>query len=273
MKVLFGATIAVGLGAMGLASGCSAEPATSANTSTASPATRTLAGTQQVTLKAADGVTVYGTYYPAARPKALILLFHQAGSSSAEYATIAPRLAEAGYSALAIDQRSGGALFGPNRTATALDDATAKRLEGDAGYLMALPDLQAALDWAEARKLPTIAWGSSYSSSLAFLLAAANPGKVRAVLAFSPGEYFSDPMIVRRAAAKLAVPVFVTTSGKPDEIARARPVFDAVPGADNVVYVPRNGVHGSSTLILARNPKGAAENWEAVMAFLRNVLA
>ena len=71
---------------------------------------------QPVTLKAADGVTVYGTYYPASEPKALILLFHQAGSSSGEYAAIAPRLARAGYSSLAIDQRVGGNLYGPNRT-------------------------------------------------------------------------------------------------------------------------------------------------------------
>lgn len=50
----------------------------------------------------------------------MILLFHQAGSSKAEYATISPRLVAAGYSALAIDQRSGGELFGSNETAAAL---------------------------------------------------------------------------------------------------------------------------------------------------------
>lgn len=69
-----------------------------------------------VFLKAADGVLVHGLEYRAIRPRALILLFHQAGSSKAEYATIAPRLAAAGYTSLAIDQRSGGSLLGPNAT-------------------------------------------------------------------------------------------------------------------------------------------------------------
>src|SRR5262249_10208611 len=74
-----------------------------------------------LTVKADDGVTVYGAYYRAARPKALILLFHKADSSKGEYATIAPRLVAAGYSALAIDQRSGGDLFGRNETASKID--------------------------------------------------------------------------------------------------------------------------------------------------------
>ena len=49
-----------------------------------------------VTLTAADGVKVAGLHYPSPNPKAVILLFHQAGSSKAEYATITPRLVAAG---------------------------------------------------------------------------------------------------------------------------------------------------------------------------------
>ena len=61
-----------------------------------------------MTVKADDGVIVYGAFYRSPNPKALILLFHQADSSKDEYSSIAPRLVAAGYSALAIDQRSGG---------------------------------------------------------------------------------------------------------------------------------------------------------------------
>ena len=68
----------------------------------------------------ADGVKVAGLYYRVPRPKAVILLFHQAESGKGEYATIAPRLVAAGYSALAIDQRSGGDLFGRDETAATL---------------------------------------------------------------------------------------------------------------------------------------------------------
>jgi hypothetical protein len=76
-----------------------------------------------VTLQAHDGVSVSGLVYEARQPKGIILLFHQAGSSKAEYATIAPGLAAAGFTALAIDQRSGGTLYGPNETVSRLRQA------------------------------------------------------------------------------------------------------------------------------------------------------
>ena len=80
---------------------------------------------EPVTLRAADGVTVYGQVWRAAGAKPpLIVAFHQAESSSAEYEPIAPRLVEAGFTVLAIDQRSGdGAFGGTNRTAAALGRA------------------------------------------------------------------------------------------------------------------------------------------------------
>src|SRR5579872_2159785 len=133
------------------------------------PAAADAAG-QAVTLRARDGVSVSGVAYTATHPKAIILLFHQADSSKAEYATIAPRLAAAGFSALAIDQRSGGSLYGPNETA--------RRLGKPVSYEQAKPDLEAALEWATARHLPVVLWGSSYSASLVFEVAAEHPQEV-----------------------------------------------------------------------------------------------
>jgi len=218
---------------------------------------------EPITLKAADGVVIHGVYYKAPHPKALILLFHQAGSSKDEYATIAPRLAEAGYSALAIDQRSGDGLYGKNETADALGRK--------ADYLEARPDLQAALDWARTQKLPIVLWGSSYSSSLIFPLAAKDPQGIVALLSFSPGEYFdSDKHMIAAAAANVRVPVFVASTR--EELSDADPIMAALPkNSANVRFVPEHGVHGSSTLIAKRNPDGAEANWSAVMAFLNRV--
>lgn len=238
---------------------CNAQPAGNAATDTA----EAYVPSEAVKLKAVDGVTVYGRYYGAARPKALILLFHQAGSSKDEYARIAPRLVEAGYSALAIDQRAGGGLFGTNETA--------KALGRDADYLEARPDLKAALDWARSQKLPIILWGSSYSSSLIFPLAAQDPQGIVALLSFSPGEYFdSDKQMVRTAAAKIAVPVFLASTR--EEASDADPIFAALPkNPADVRFVPEHGVHGSSTLIAKRNPRAAEDNMRAVLAFLDRV--
>lgn len=252
------ATIAVALSLA--AAGCNAQPPENpANTSAAAADV----AIKPITLKAADGVTVYGRWYQAAKPKALILLFHQAGSSKDEYATIAPSLVDAGYSALAIDQRSGDGMFGKNQTADALGRK--------ADYLEARPDLKAALDWARTRQLPIILWGSSYSSALIFPLAAGDPQGVVALLSFSPGEYFdSDKRMVRTAAAKVNVPVFIASTK--DERGDADPIMAALPkNPADVRFVPEHGVHGSSTLISERNPDGAEANWRAVLAFLDRV--
>lgn len=215
-----------------------------------------------VTLRAGDGLTVFARRYDAKKPKAIILLFHQAGSSEDEYATIAPRLAKAGYTALAVDARVGGGLFGVNETAAAL---------ATTDYIEAQKDMQAALIWAEPQNLPIIIWGSSYSASLVFPLAAVNPGKVSAILAFSPGEYFDDKQLIQQAAAAATMPVFITSASTPDEVAAAGKIAAAVPGGRAQHYVPKVGVHGSSTLIATKDPKGAADNWSAVMAFLKRV--
>ncbi len=92
------------------------------------------------------------------------------------------------------------------------------------------------------------------------------------MLAFSPGEYFDDKTLVHRAAAKVTVPVFVTSAQKPGEIEAARSILAAVPGASKQQFVPdEGGVHGSSTLIAARNPGGAEAAWTAVLGFLGGV--
>jgi alpha-beta hydrolase superfamily lysophospholipase len=251
MRLLLAALLILAAGA------CNAQPAPSNEASVAA------ADSEAVRLKAADGVTVFGRRYNAEKPRALILLFHQAGSSKDEYATIAPRLVTAGYSALAIDQRAGGGLYGMNETANALGH--------DADYLDARPDLQAALDWARTQHLPIILWGSSYSSSLIFPLAADHPQGIIGLLSFSPGEYFdSDKHLIATAAAKVRVPVFIASTRA--ELSDADPIMAALPrNAANVRFVPDHGVHGSSTLIAAKNPAGAEANWRAVRAFLNRI--
>jgi dienelactone hydrolase len=225
---------------------------------------QTMEGQQPITLTASDGVKVFGTYHEAKSKAApIILLFHQAESSRYEYDSISPRLLAAGFSVLAIDQRSGGSMWGH-------ENETVAHLGKSTDYLDALPDLKAAVEWTRAgnRKREVILWGSSYSASLVFILGAENPGQVAGIVAFSPGEYFTDPHLIRDAAAKVHVPVFVTSAGDPDEIAAAKAILAVVPVKDRLQYVPTFGVHGSSTLRDDRNPKGAPANWEAVMAFL-----
>lgn len=219
-------------------------------------------GPAPVALRASDGIEISGLYYRAPRPKGIILLFHQAGSSKAEYATIAPKLVNAGFSALAIDQRSGGSLFGPNETAA--------RVRHGASYIKAKSDLVAALGWAKSTHLPVVLWGSSYSAALVFEVAAEHPGE-SALLAFSPGEYLGGGKPVAVGASRIRVPIYVTSSSDAQEIQAAGAILAASPSSSKTQYVPRIGVHGASTLIPARDPKGAAANWDHVLAFLSSL--
>ena len=189
---------------------------------------------------------VHGEVWRAAAAKPpIVIAFHQAEASAAEYAPIAPRLVRAGYTVLAIDQRSGGGEFGgTNRTAAALGRA--------AGYDEALPDLEAALAWArlQARGAPIVAWGSSYSAALVFLLAAAHPGEVSARRRLLARRNTSpDPHAVRAAAARVEVPVYIDQAASSDEIARAAEILNAVKGKDKQqLVVAGPSTHGSSTL-------------------------
>ena len=220
---------------------------------------------EPVSITAADGVKVFGEFWPAAAQGApLILAFHQAGSSHAEYAPLARRLNPAGFSVLAIDQRSGGGEFGGS-------NGTVATLGRSTHYDAALADLEAALVWGRARAdaTPLLVWGSSYSAALVFVLAARHPSDIQALLAFSPGEYLDAPDAVHAAARAVQLPVFIDQSSDSGEIEQSRSILMALPGTDKTQFIGvRKSVHGSATLWPDRNPAGAEENWAAVLKFL-----
>ena len=126
----------------------------------------------------------------------------------------------------------------------------------------------AALDWAQPLHLPIILWGSSYSAALIYEVAAEHEHEISAILAFSPGEYLETSGAVARAASRVHVPIYVTSASTTDEIEAGHAILSVSPARTKTQFQPKFGVHGSSTLIEARNPKGAADNWNHVMAFL-----
>lgn len=219
-----------------------------------------------VTLQAADGGLITAVrWQPDGVSKGAILLFHQAGSNLGEYAPIGPRLARLGYDVTAIDQRSGGNAFGRA-------NATVAQRGRASGFLASLPDLEAAL--ADARKRvpgkPAVVVGSSYSAALVFLLAAAHPSDVAAIVAFSPGEYLSG-VSVSIAAAKVTAPVFVASAADTSEVAAAADILAASPAKQKEQFIPKVGPHGASLLRLDSNPDGADAAWAALEAFLARV--
>ena len=218
----------------------------------------TLASTQEVSYKAADGIQVYADHTAITKARGLIILFHQANGSRLEYEKIAPKLNTLGFATLAVDQRFGGSEFGGvNKTAAQVSRSS---------YSATLPDLEASLRYAKTTlKAPkVIVWGSSYSSALVFLLAAKNPQDVAGLLAFSPDEYLEKPNLVREAAKKVNIPVFITSADS--EVKAAKAIFNATGSKNKTQFIPKGiGLHGSRVL---SNPLTGAEYWVAVEKFL-----
>jgi len=229
---------------------------------------------QTITIPSGDGLPITADLYithPRSAP--LIVLFHQAGWSRGEYRTTAPRLNKLGFNCIAIDQRSGGKVNG-------VANQTAKRAKA-AGkatrYVDAIQDMRAAL--AYGRKHYTdgasgrvIAWGSSYSAALVLNVVGDDASLADAVMSFSPGEYFASQgkpkHWIRTAAAKLKVPVFITSAKS--EKSSWSAIFDAIPTSTKRSYLPTTpGNHGSRALW--KKFSDNAGYWHAVEAFLKTL--
>lgn len=65
-------------------------------------------GPREVTIPAADGTTLRGTYYPAAQPGPAVLLLHMCNTTRRSWDPLAPQLAAAGIHALSFDYRGFG---------------------------------------------------------------------------------------------------------------------------------------------------------------------
>jgi dienelactone hydrolase len=239
---------------------CTKKPACDVTTTAPTPASARL-----VTFAAKDGITVTAELYaPLPETAPFIVLFHQAGYSRGEYRTIAPRLNQLGFNAMAVDARSGKATQGVgNETA-----AAACRLGKPTAYVDAIADLEAAV--VEARthahgKL--LVWGSSYSSALVLVLGTELGAD--GVIAFSPGEYFEDQgkpkTWVADHAKSLHVPVFITSAH--DEGDAWSPIAKAIDPALLTTFIPTTDGHHGSSALLPTQPDADAY-WKALGPFL-----
>jgi dienelactone hydrolase len=216
---------------------------------------------QTVTFISADGVTVTADHYVTSTQNPYLILLHQAGYSRGEYRETAPKLANLGFNCLAVDLRSGNEVnFIKNQTAI---DALDKKKPN--GYLDAQADIAAAVDFVASRsKRPIILVGSSYSASLA-LVEATNNFKVKAVVVFSPGEYFGSDLSIKEATQKIFVPVFATSSKL--EYPKVVDMLNHVSKKHLNLFKPieGEGIHGSRALW--ENNPNHSEYWMGLTQF------
>lgn len=219
----------------------------------------------EVTFKAKDGLTVYATEYIIDKDKPYILLFHQAGYSKGEYKEIAPKLLKLGYNCLAVDLRSGGDVnYVPNETA-----AEARKLHLNTTYLDAKKDMEAAIEYVYAKsKKPVILFGSSYSASLALLEGKTNE-HVKAIIAFSPGEYLKPDINMALSVEHLQKPVFAACSQR--EFVYVQEMLEGISPNYKTIFKPQNnpGVHGAKALW--SSCKSSGEYWFALYLFFKKL--
>lgn len=221
-----------------------------------------------INFSSSDGISITADLYmPYSKTAPLILLCHRANWSRGEYLEIAPKLNLKGFNAIAIDQRSG-------KTKNNIDNATtaaAKAAGKSTSFVDALQDIQAAINYVKTTyaKGTFILWGSSYSSSLSLVLAKDNADKIDAVMAFSPGEYFSDQGKasdwITTEVAELKMPVFITS--KNSESVDVNPIYNAIPSTNKTYYLPSSeSKHGSEALYESNDV--SVWTWNAVNKFL-----
>lgn len=221
---------------------------------------------ETIQFSARDGLPITADLYAASDPMAWILLCHQGFCNRGEYRPIAPRLVDLGYACLAIDQRSGMKIFGVSNDTSAL----AKQRGLKTGYVDSRADIEAALDDLAPRAAgrPIVLVGSSFSASLALLIAAeAAGGRVSAVAAFSPDEYLRKVNLADSIRG-LARPAFVTSARK--EIGAVTRVIRFVKPEWIKRYRPASaGLHGARSL-WSTTP-GHEQYWAPFEAFLAAV--
>lgn len=219
----------------------------------------------KITFPASDQLTVTADFYgneKVGKTATWVLLFHQAGYSRGEYRETAARIVKLGYNCLAVDLRSGEEVnFIRNETAS---EAIKKKLP--TSYLDAKKDILAAIEYAfEKIKTPVILFGSSYSASLALVVAKNNP-KVKAVVAFSPGEYFENSLNVQSSLEGFDKPVFAAVSKK--EYPYLETMLTNVT-KDKMLFQPQSGEGEHGSKALWKSNKSSSEYWMALVSFLK----
>lgn len=223
-------------------------------------------GMHVLQFKSKDGLPITADHYHIRPELPVMVLCHQARSNKYEYDFSARMLNNEGFNCIAIDQRSGGDIFGGNNATYQMAKAKEKSTE----FLDAEQDIITAINYAaDLYGQPVVLVGSSYSASLALKIAAEND-KVKAVMSFSPGEYFGEAKsetYIQEAVKNLNKPVFITSSKA--EAPKAKVIFDAIAAKDKVQFIPKaKGVHGASALM--DKPEND-EYWAATRAFVKGI--
>lgn len=220
---------------------------------------------RRVKFPSKDGVTITADLYETNPDFPWVVMFHQANSSRGEYIYIGPRMNKLELNCMAVDIRAGKEdNYIVNETYVLARD---NKLGTE--YLDAEKDMIAAIEraYVASGRRPVIVFGSSYSASLALKLAQ-EMSEIKAVIAFSPGEYFGKELNVKKTITGLSKPTFIACSAS--EKKWTDELIAGIPTRKRIYYAPRKGgEHGARSL--NKGVDGQTEYWIQMINFVQTV--
>jgi len=218
-----------------------------------------------VTFSSADKLLITADEYIIEEDNPYILLFHQQQSSRGEYSTIARKLCKMDYNCLAVDIRNGG-------NDNSVSNETVKRCRENRcsmGVNYVEGDILSAVNYAfEKSKKPVILFGSGANGSLCLKIARENDN-VRAVIAFSPGEYFLPQISIRDTISDLRKPIFVSSSRADSPYVKE--IVSRVSEEYVEVFEPQLGEGQRGTLSLSSENENNSEYWLGLLLFFKEL--
>ena len=217
---------------------------------------------QFVTFKSSDDITISVDFYETeTESKKWMIMCHQSEYSRGEYKEIARRMIKLNYNCLAIDMRSGGEVnYVPNETAI-----EARRLGKNQSLLSCEIDILSAIEYVLSREKNA---ESSFSASLVLKIAKERPD-IKAVIAFSPGEFFTPQFSVKDIISGLDKPTYVGCTKT--EYPYIKEMFSNVKPQRVVLFRPEKaeGTHGAKTLWWESSTRN--EYWLSLLFFLNSL--
>lgn len=219
----------------------------------------------KVTFPSEDGLIITADNYFSKKSNPYILFFHQEGASRGEFSTIAERFIKMNYNCLAVDLRSG------ERYGFILNETASKAKEIGLSNVLyeSLKDIRASIAYVKKINThPVILFGSSFSASLA-LIAAMNDEDVKAVIAFSPGEFFLPDIEMKTVIQDINKPVFIGMSQQEAEYVNKMLVSK---NNNNIVVFQPSDEPGKRTAeALLDTNQSNNEYWLALLIFMRSL--
>lgn len=221
---------------------------------------------ETVHFSSSDGLSLTADDYIIGLDHPYIILLHEQGSSRGEYQTIAKKLCKMDYNCLAVDLRNGGSDHRVSNESAKL--CREERCPTGPGFVE--EDVLAAIAYTQQRSThPVVLFGSSANASLSLKIATEND-HVRAVVAFSPGEYFLPQISIQDTISGLKKPVFATSSQS--ELDYVKALVSGMDEAYLSVFEPELGEGQRGSASLSTNNTNNSEYWLALLLFFKDLL-